>query len=63
MKGVRHILLLIILLVLSGCSPVRKGCIMICGGSEVRIVDPEESEGTNLKEVWKWHMDESKDLA
>jgi len=62
MKGVRHILLLIILLVLSGCSPVRKGWIMICGGSEVRIVDPEESEGTNLKEVWKWHMDESKDV-
>lgn len=62
MKKAVYIHLFLLLLVLAGCSPVRKGYLMICGGSEVRIVDPEESEGTNLKEVWKWHMDESKDV-
>lgn len=28
---------------------------MLCGDHEVRIIDPTESEGGEIKEVWKWN--------
>lgn len=45
----------------TGCSPFNENHIAVCGGNEVKIIDIEKSDGTNLHEVWSWRIDEPTD--
>jgi hypothetical protein len=50
--------LIIATLLYSGCMPVNKNQIAVCGDGEVRIIDLAESDGTRLKEIWRWSKDD-----
>ena len=50
--------LIIATLLYTGCTPVNKNQIAVCGDGEVRIIDLAESDGTYLKEVWRWSKED-----
>ena len=54
----KYFSIIIAVLSLAACSPVSKDCVAVCGGREVRIIDFKASEGTSVKEVWSWKLDD-----
>ena len=52
--------LIIATLLYTGCTPVDKNQIAVCGDGEVKIIDLAESDGTRLKEVWRCLFEQGK---
>lgn len=55
---IRITLGLLVAVVATGCSPFNENHVAVCGGKEVKIIDLEQSNGTDLHEVWSWRVDE-----
>ena len=45
-------------LILLSCSPVKDGYVAVCGGNEVKIIDMDNSDGRDIREVWSWKTDD-----
>lgn len=55
----KHLLFLIVTLLCIGCTPTNKNWMAVCGDGEVRIIDLSESDGTHIKEIWRWNKDDA----